>query len=138
MVGGYVVIGRKADQAAFEKTWGVTFDKSVVYLNSKDKGMTINGDETFTLKDKDGKVVDGPTIKLAKDGNLQRKVPVGDAGSDKSWKAGAGTAGKDPTPGSGQGKVSPSPGIYISEFSDSTGSGKYVYEFVELHYPGPK
>ncbi len=138
-VGGYVIVARKASKADFEKYWGVTLAANVLYINSGDKIPSINGKETFTLKDAKGNVVDGPTIAMdvVKAGNYQRKVPIGPAKDAASWKAQAPSLA-NATPGKGQGTVAKSPGLYISEFSDAKGSGKYVFEFVELHYPGPK
>ncbi len=138
-IGGYIVIARKADKAAFEKHWGVTFGKDTVFINSADKIPSVNGKETFTIRNAAGQVLDGPTVAMdvAKDGNYQRKVPVGPAADAASWKTASATA-PNATPGGGQGLVAKSPGLYISEMSDSKGSGKFIFEFVELHYPGPK
>ncbi len=138
-VGGYLVIGRKAEKAAFEAHWKVTLAADVIYINGKDKIPSINGDETFTIKDAKGGTLDGPTIALKgkAESNYQRKVPVGPAGDAGSWNV-SDAGGSAPTPGAGQKGGGVSPGLYISEFSDSPGSGNFVYEFVELYYPGPK
>lgn len=135
-VGGYLVIGRDATQKDFEAQWKVTLGKNVVYLTTGSKLPVINGKETYTLKDASGKVIDGPTVavKGGGDDNYQRVVPVAAAGEAASWKVGPADPGKA-TPGSGQG---PDPGwktAYISEFSDSLGTGKYVFEFVEIYNP---
>lgn len=135
--GGYIVIARKSSKSTFETFWKVTLGSNVVYIDANDKGgPSINGGETFTLKDATGKVIDGPTIKLEKGSkaNYQRKLPVGKAGDAASWV----TAGQDPgttTPGTGQKGTAGQSTPYISEFSDASGTGAYVNEFVEIHVP---
>ncbi len=134
--GGYLVISRNSPQATFETFWKVTFGKTVVFVDSQNKFPLINGDEAFTLTDAAGKVVDGPTVKLAtgSKANYQRKLPVGKAGDEASWT----TAGQDPgsaTPGSGQTGTAGQSTPYISEFSDASGTGAFVNEFVEIHIP---
>lgn len=134
--GSTLIIARKADKAAFEKHWQVTLGADVVYINSNDKLPSINGDETFTLSDKAGKVVDGPTVKLAggSTANYQRKLPVAKAGDATSWVTGSQSPG-GPTPGTVAAGTAGIATPYISEFSDASGSGNFVYEFVELHLP---
>ena len=137
--GGYLIIARKAAKAEFEARWKVTLGPDVIYIDSGDKMPSINGKETFSLADASGTVVDGPTIQLkgSAESNYQRKVPVGPAGEAGSWSV-TDSGSSSPSPGSGQTTVGPSPGLYISEFSDSLGTGNFVYEYVELFYPGPK
>ena len=95
-------------------------------MNSEGGAISINGDETFTLS-WEGSVIDGPTVPVDAFDNYQRigTEPAGDAASwiDKTmhsrwqprirWRGTLGT--------------------YISEFSDATGSGNFIYEFVEIH-----
>ncbi|NCQ34202.1 hypothetical protein GW813_03790, partial [bacterium] len=87
----------------------------------------INGDETYTLKNAGGAVVGGPTPAfntafLSHQRNDPEAAP---------WTLDAAAA----TPGSG---VEAPDGVYsglvISEASDASGSGNYIYEFVELYY----
>jgi endonuclease I len=131
--GGYVVIGRYAEKAAFETFWGVTLGPDVVYVNANNSSgpPVINGSETFALKNASGVLLDGPTIVLpATSQSVRRNDPCLPAGSAGSWTAGAlATA----TPGSGAG-AGCGIGVVINEFSDAS---NYVYEFVELHYDAP-
>ncbi len=126
--GGYVIIGRNVDKAAFELEWGVTLGPDVVYLNSGEKVPLINGGETYTLKNASGVVVDGPTIVLpATSQSVRRNDPCLPAGSTGSWTwGGLATA----TPGAGAG-AGCGTGLVINEFSDAT---NFPYEFVELHW----
>ncbi len=138
--GGYLVISRDSAQADFEAYWGVTLPANVVFIHSKAKGgefPSINGDETYQLVDGSGAVVDGPTIPLVEKKAFTRNVPVGAAGDAASWTSGAAKA--TATPGKGQSLAAAPSGVYISEFADSDGStGTFAYEFVELHFDGPK
>ena len=134
-VGGYVVIARNADKAAFEKFWGVTLGADTLYINSDGGFPSINGDETFSIAGTDAS--DGPTIALESGNNYQRKMPVGKADAAASWTTGVDTPGKGATPGSGMKGAVGGPQLMISEFSDASGSGNFNYEFVELYYRGP-
>ena len=139
--GGYVVIGRNAQKAAFESFWGVTLGPNVVYVNANNTSgnlaPTINGDETFTVKNAVGTILDGPTIAMPPDpGNqsIRRNDPCLAAGLEESWTRGAATPTLA-TPGSGAG-AGCGTGIVINEFSDAS-SGNSVYEFVELRWDSP-
>lgn len=130
--GGYVVIARNADKAAFESAWGVTLGPNVVFLNalspSGEWAPTINGGETFTVKNAVGTILDGPTIVLpATFQSVRRNDPCLPAGSAGSWTAGALASA---TPGSGAG-AGCGIGLVINEFSDAS---DFNHEFVELHY----
>jgi len=128
--GGYLVLGRFADQASFEAFWGVTLGSNVVYLTNAVSAPAvpmINGNETYTGKDGGGVAIDGPTPTfdtafLSHQRNDPEAAP---------WTLDSATS----TPGSGveapDGVFS---GLVISEASDASGSGNYVYEFVELYY----
>ena len=128
---GYLVIGRNATKAAFEAFWGVGLGADVAYLSGGDLFPQINGSENFTLYDASGAKVDGRTVSMASTAgkSLQRKDPCNAAGKAASWTVGADTSG---TPGGGAG-IGCAGGVKINEFSDATGTGNYVYEFVELH-----
>jgi endonuclease I len=130
--GGYVVIARNADKAAFEGVWGVTLGPDVVFLNSGEKVPMINGSETYTLTNAVGAVLDGPTIAMASGGgqSIRRNDPCLPAGSAGSWTVGAVSSA---TPGSGAG-AGCGTGLVINEFSDAS---NFIYEFVELHYDAP-
>ncbi len=128
--GGYLVLGRFADQAAFESFWGVTLGTNVVYVTNASEAPAvpmINGDETFTVKNAGGAVIDGPTP-LFDLGNVshQRNDPEA-----APWTLDTDTS----TPGYGvEAQDAVFSGLVISEASDGPGSGNYIYEFVELYY----
>jgi hypothetical protein len=123
---GYLVIGRDATKAAFETFWTRTLGSNVVYLNAAGAMPVINGDETFTLKNASSAVVDGPTpaqpATAAK--SLQRVDPCG-----TTWNTLADTSGN---PGSGAG-AGCGGGVKLNEHSDASGTGNFIYEFLELH-----
>ncbi|MBP7677343.1 MAG: endonuclease [Thermoanaerobaculia bacterium] len=131
--GGYVVIGRNADKAAFETFWGVTLGPDVVYLNAQNTNgniaPTINGSETYTLKNASGTVIDGPTIAMASGAgqSLRRNDPCLAAGTAASWTVGASATA---TPGTGAG-AGCGTGLVINEFSDAS---NFIHEFIELHW----
>ncbi len=128
--GGYLVLGRYADRASFEAFWGVSLGANVVYLtNGQDAPAVpmINGDETFTVKDGGGAVIDGPTPAF-NTGYVshQRNDPEA-----APWTLDSTTS----TPGYGvEAQDAVFSGLVISEASDGPGSGNYIYEFVELYY----
>lgn len=128
--GGYLVLGRYADRAAFEIFHGVTLGPDVVYLtntNSSAAVPMINGDETYTLKDAAAAVMDGPTPAFLLT-NLSHHRTDPEA---LPWTLNDDT----PTPGSGvEAQDAVFSGMVISEASDGAGSGNYIYEFVELYY----
>ena len=61
---GYVVIARNASKAAFESFWrgGTPLPSNVVYINSGDTAIVINGSENFALRNAAGTLIDGATI----------------------------------------------------------------------------
>ncbi len=129
--GGYVVIARNVDKAAFETAWGVTLGPDVVFLNSGEKAPMINGGETYTLTNAVGAVLDGPTIALpATFQSVRRNDPCLAAGSTGSWTAGP-LASANPGSGAGPGCGT---GLVINEFSDAAA---FANEFVELHWDSP-
>jgi endonuclease I len=132
---GYLVIARSADKAAFEAFWGVTLGANVAFLNSGGSMPVVNGSETYTLANASGTVLDGPTIGMGSSGgqSLRRNDPCQAAGSSASWTVGAESTA---TVGSGAG-AGCGGGVVLNEFSDASGTGNYVYEFLELHYDAP-
>ena len=134
--GGYVVIARNADKTAFETFWNVTLGPDVVYLNAQNSNgnipPTINGSETYTLKNASGTVIDGPTIAMASGAgqSLRRNDPCLAAGTAASWTVGASATA---TPGTGAGSGCGT-GLVINEFSDAS---NFIHEFVELHWDSP-
>lgn len=136
--GGYVIVARNAPKAAFETYWGVTLRSSVLYFDTLDGCPKINGSETYELLDDSGNSVDGPTTAMRSSAkqNFQR-TPGAAAGLAGSWTT-ASSVVANASPGAGQPAPDTPNGIYISEFSDTTPSGTFIYEFVELHFDGPK
>ncbi len=121
--GGLVVVGRDASRAQFEAYWGLLGD-DVVYFNAGDAFPAINGDETFTLLDDGGATIDGPTPAIAGGDTVRRN----DLSAVGSWTV---EAEGNANPGIGH----PDPGaagVFLTEASDASGSGNFVYEFVEL------
>jgi len=139
-IGGYVIIARNpATKAAFEAFWHVTLGSDVTFINAGGTGAPqINGAETYTIKRSGGvDVVDGPSIPLTAGKCYQRKLPVQTSNTDTSWTVITATPGSGPTPGSGQSLGSPPTGAYVSEYCDATGTGNFIYEFVEIYVDGP-
>jgi hypothetical protein len=133
--GGWVVIGRAADQAAFETFWGVVLGDEVVYIDASDEFPRINGDETFSLLDAHDIAVDGPSPALTAGHNLQRTNAMGFGSSIDAWAVSS-NPNAHATPGTSPDLQAPDV-AYISEVSDVLGAGLYIYEFVEVHVPGP-
>jgi hypothetical protein len=133
--GGYLVVGRNATRTAFEAFWGRTFGSDVVYWSGGDAWPNMNGDETFTLRDATGAVVDGPTIPMAGGGgSVYSRKPGESAALVSSWTSGSATTKTNANPGSGQSPPLNPAGVYVSEFGDPPASGNFIYEFVEIHF----
>lgn len=128
---GYVVIARNATKAEFEAFWNVTLPADAVFIDANDAMPVINGDETFTLKDASGRTVDGRTVAMSASAarSYQRINPCGSASKSASWTVVSDTAAN---PGSGA-VAGCAKGVIINEFSDASGTGNFIYEFVELH-----
>jgi hypothetical protein len=135
-VGGYAVIGRQSNKAAFEQFWGVTLGPDVVYLVPADSNFVIvNADARQYRLARNGEI-DAATIGVIVGKSIERVVPVGPAGSAASWRV---VDFGEATPGSGQDDVGvPSPnGCYISEISDAQGgTNAFQNEFIEIHCDG--
>lgn len=128
---GYLVIARNATKAAFETFWGRTLGSNTVFLNAADTMPVINGSETYSLYNAASVLVEGPTIAMASGAaqSIRRADPCGAASVAASWTVGA-TSLADPGAGAAAGCGG---GVKINEFADATGTGNYIYEFVELH-----
>ncbi|HVR98376.1 MAG TPA: hypothetical protein VMW27_17305 [Thermoanaerobaculia bacterium] len=131
---GYLVVGRNASKSAFEAFWrgGTPLPANVVYLNAGDTMPVINGSEAYTLYNAAGTTIDGRTIQMSTSaGNsVRRKDPCLAASQTASWTVGT-TSTANPGSGAAAGC---SKGVVINEFSDATGTGNFIYEFIELHY----
>ena len=123
---GYLVVARNATKTAFESYWGVNLSSNVIYIDSGDGMPIINGDENYTLKNALGVVVDGPTINMPASAarSLQRADPCG-----TTWNTVLESASN---PGSGA-AAGCGAGVKMNEVSDASGTGNFVYEFIELH-----
>ena len=109
--GGYVIICRDQDQAAFEAYYGVSLGSNVTYLRSSNSAPMINGDETYELRNASSGLEDGPTGAVT---TTRRSYHRNDPES-LVWS----TVNEIPSPGSGveapDGVLS---GLVISEVTD--------------------
>lgn len=123
---GYLVIARSATKAAFESYWGTTLPANAIFLNSNGAMPVINGDENYSLFNALGVKVDGPSAQQPASAarTLQRVDPCGSTWNtllELAENAGSGA-------GAGCGG-----GVKLNEIADASGTGNFVYEFVELH-----
>ena len=130
--GGTQVLGRDSTESTFTTFWIVTVPTGGRYVDSAGALPLINGGETYELKDPAGTSIDGPTIAMPSTAlkSLQRNS-LGAAGTAANWDTVDDTSATPfatalPTTGSAP---------VISEFSDATGTGMYVNEFVEILCP---
>ncbi|HYH06446.1 MAG TPA: Ig-like domain-containing protein [Thermoanaerobaculia bacterium] len=123
---GYLVIARQSDKAAFESYWARTLPANAIFLNSAGAMPVINGDETYTLANASAVTIDGPSAAQPASAarTLQRVDPCG-----TSWNSLTETSAN---PGSGAG-AGCGGGVKLNEISDASGTGNFVYEYVELH-----
>lgn len=130
--GQMLIVGRFAGPAEFENFWGVVLGDDVVYITNADSNRVpiVNGGEKWALTDPSGStVVDGVTI-TGSSGKSYQRIEADSASYRSSWSELADT---DATPGSTDlpnGNV----GLVISEWSDASGIGNYIYEFIEIYY----
>jgi len=123
-VGSYLVIGRAHDRAGFEAEWGPLAD-SVAYLGSGDSIVVNATPRPYTLLDREGVVVDGPTVEVGRNVSRARRNGCADPGVEAAWSERDRSEGD---PGAG----APPPcgaGVVITEISDAA---DYRNEFVEL------
>lgn len=124
--GDVIIIGRNCTQAEFEAFWGVTLGSNVIFFNSEDRLPKINGDETFSLHDSTGTLLDSTPVPQPPDGEvcIQR-----DSTNVDTWTVVASSM-SDPGVYTHGGYNC---GLKITEFTDTSGTGNYIYEFVELY-----
>ena len=132
--GGILLVVRNATQSDFEAFWGVNLGPEVLYINSGGSFPVINGGETFTLVDADGDTVDGPTVSMDSYHTYRRTSRTLPANDPNAWLV---LPDSDANPGTIDLPDSGPGGLFITEFSDASGSGNYVYEFVEIAYSSP-
>ncbi|HWB75181.1 MAG TPA: hypothetical protein VG755_09500, partial [Nannocystaceae bacterium] len=129
--GGTLVIARNASPGAFQDFWGVNWGDDVVYIDGADWFPTINGAETYSLRDPDGMTIEGPTPPLELATVAARTDADASADDVGAWSVDiAPNSGSTPGVSAASGGVSGTP--YISEYADPTGAGNYVYEYVEI------
>ncbi|MFT5434390.1 MAG: hypothetical protein ACI9OJ_005103, partial [Myxococcota bacterium] len=130
--GSSLIITRDSSKGEFEAEFGV-LPADTVFIRSTDlqgsEFPSINGAETFSIVDTANGTVDGATVPLESGECLQRNVPVAAAGEATSWTDGEATPGLQ--------TITDAPaGLYISETCDVTGTGNFVFEYVEIHFDG--
>ncbi len=124
--GGFVVVGRDSDRAAFEAEWGV-LDPSVVYLDSGNKVLINSTKRPYRLLDADGQVVDGPTVEIGSGRSLQRRQGCVGAEEASAWNdvpRASGAPGRAALDACGA-------GVVISEMTDGE---DFKNEFVEIYF----
>jgi hypothetical protein len=129
--GGGIIVARDATKAAFEDAWAKKLPSNVLFFDSGDSCPQLNGDETFRLVDPTGFSVDGVTIALDANTNIQRTAPTSAPGLTGSWAIDV-VLPLEVTPGVAANRDIGSGKIWISEVSDAVGTGNFVYEFVEI------
>jgi hypothetical protein len=125
--GEVLLLVRDADRLAFEVDLGRPLASNVRYLSTGAAAQgapIINGGERWRLSAPDGRVVDGPTIAGAAGRAYSRTAAA--AGQVSSWSEVADNAR---SPGAA---ALLGPGLWISGWADASGSGRFVFEYVEL------
>ena len=126
LAGGYLVIGRDADQAEFETEWGA-LPPAATYLNAGNRILVNATPRPYQLFDADGGLVDGSTITVRSGQSIQRRSGCADPGAAAAWQAQAAAEG-----GPGRGPLTAcGAGVIISEIADGR---DFLNEFVELHF----
>jgi hypothetical protein len=127
--GGTLVIARFASRREFEQHWGVTLPTNVTFLNADNPAgvPVINGGEKFSLWNGSQRK-DGPTV-AGSQAKTYRRTSSGSAATLGNWTVDPETGA---TPGVSNLPVG-STGVFISEWADASGSGNYIYEFVEIY-----
>jgi hypothetical protein len=129
--GDYVVIARDCKRANFESYWGVSLTSAVYYINSENEFPSINGDETFELRDKNNTIIDGPTGQpMVAYHTVERLNATFDSTNPNSWNISDDSYATPGTGANGDGTA----GLIINEYSDVSGTGNWRYEFIELYY----
>jgi len=129
--GGYLIIARDAIQEAFESYWNKTLPSNAIYINSEGGFPSINGDETYELQSNTDAAIDGPSGQpLSVGTTIQRINTSFEATLAASWSI---QPLSNATPGYGA-NGDQTAGLIINEYADTTGTGNYIYEYVELYY----
>ncbi len=130
--GDVLVIARDTTRAEFETEWGVALASSVPYFSTgagNSGAPIINGGDRWSVVRPDGVVVDGPTL-AGEAGHSYRRIAGDDPALATSGLDAAHTEASPGTTLSSPARL----GLVISGWSDRSGNGRYVFEFVELWY----
>lgn len=129
--GQHLLLVRGVDRIVFEEELAVSLGNAIfIRTDARSNGIPIvNGGESWAVVDDTGTIVDGPTI-VGGEGYSYRRRNTGDASDMSNWVVGGEV---DDIPGS---TLLPSSGVgvRIAQWSDESGTGRYVYEYVELYY----
>jgi hypothetical protein len=129
--GDYVIIARDSNKIDFENYWGILLPSNVIFLTGNNELPSINGDETYEIRDNNDIIVDGPTGQpMVVYNTVERIYTTSDPTLSDSWNINSDTLA---TPGSGA-NGNGLAGLVINEYSDTTGTGNWKYEFIELFY----
>ncbi len=139
---GLLVIGRASGRAEFEAFWG-TMPSDVLYLNggalAGDPGFpVINGGEAYRLLDAQGGTVDPRQGRLPAGGTVRGHAYHRSATDGATFETI--TAPRlEATPGRYSGNATGTGRAVITEISDATGPGGFVFEFIEIYFDaGPE
>ncbi|HEY1099781.1 MAG TPA: hypothetical protein VGF99_12680, partial [Myxococcota bacterium] len=115
-IGGYLVISRESNKAAFEAAWGLTLAANVRFIGGSGTLIVVNERAgAYSLK-RGTTTIDGPSVASLTPSTIQRNVPVAAADQASSWTV----LGRDEAnPGSGQAEGVAASGCYISEVADA-------------------
>lgn len=133
-----LIVARNSDKAAFQTFWNTTLGDSVVFINGLGSGTEfplINGAETFSLSNASNVQIDpSGSGDVPEDGlaanNRAYRVLV-NATVFQSAASTTATPGNPEVTSIGLGN------LVITEVSDATGSGNFIYEYVEIYYDAP-
>lgn len=133
--GEILIVARQSSRTAFEEFWDVTLSSTTKFINAAGVMPQINGDETFRIETNLGVIVDGPTIAMpvAAGESLQRIDFSMPANQESAWRR-VPSAVSSASPGVLDAPPANTGKIVISEVSDATGAGYYVYEYLEFYY----
>lgn len=121
--GAYVIVARDVDLAEFEAYYGA-LPAGTVYLRSSNSVPMINGDETYSVRDAGGALIDGPTPEIT---TTRRSYHRADP-EVLAWSS----TNESPSPGTGaEAPDAVLSGLVITEATDPS---DYPYEFLELYY----
>jgi len=129
--GDYLIIARDSKKENFESFWGVSLGSNICYINGENSFPSINGDETYEIRDKNNTIIDGPTGQpLVTYHTIEKINTTLDSTNPNSWNI---SSDNYATPGHGA-SGDGSAGLVINEYSDASGSGHWRYEFIEIYY----